>query len=66
MLCEIKYKTFLLTPERGPMTNHDMEATKVLLGEPMNFIGVTYRTMRVYICIYIRNCMSQGLHTVMK
>lgn len=45
-----------------PMTDHNMEVTKVLLGEPMNFIGVTYRTIR----IYISNCMSQGLHTDMK
>lgn len=62
MLYEIKHKTFLLTPEKGPMTDHNMEATKVLLGEPMNFIGVIYRTIRVY----ISNCMSQGLHTDMK
>lgn len=33
----------LLTPDRELMT--DMDATKAQLGEPVNFIGVTYWNM---------------------
>ena len=48
MLCEKTFPrkvlhTCLLTPDRKPKTNQSMETIKVQLGEPMNFIGVTYR-----------------------
>ena len=48
-----QYKTFpgekqyicLLTSEWNPTTDQSTDTTKVQLGEPMSFIGVTYRNM---------------------
>jgi hypothetical protein len=37
--------TCLLTTDREPMTDRDMDTTKVQLDEPMSFIGFTYRSM---------------------
>jgi hypothetical protein len=35
----------LLTSDREPTTDQSMNTTKVQLGDPMSFIGVTYRNM---------------------
>ena len=35
----------LLTPERELFTDYHKGTTKVHLGEPVNFIGVTYRSL---------------------
>ena len=40
-----KLYTLLFTPDREPTTDQSKDTIKVHLGEPMNFIGVTYRNM---------------------
>lgn len=37
--------THLLMPEREPTINQSVDTTKVQLGDPMSFTGITYRSM---------------------
>lgn len=37
--------TLLLTPDRDTMTDESTDITKVQFGEPVSFVGVTYRNM---------------------
>ena len=40
-----RHNTHLFTLDRNPTTDQSTDTTKVQLGKPMSFIGVTYRTM---------------------
>lgn len=35
----------LLTPDRDTMTDQSTDITKVQFGEPVSFVGVTYKNM---------------------
>lgn len=35
----------ILTPDKAPMTYQSEDTTKFQLGEPLNFIAVTYKSM---------------------
>lgn len=57
MLC-----TGLLTPHREPMTDQHTNSTKVQLGKPVSFPGVTYRPMNELLLTGTEMTQSRCIH----